>query len=131
LTQLRQHKPELDSLNVAVKIVTFDDNFLARAYVKETGLEWPLLLDAEQKLYRAYGFQRASWWKLLNPVSIIGYLKLIVTGTLPGRPGRDVRQLGGDVIIDPSGTVRLHHISTSPHDRPNVSDMLSLIRNRA
>ncbi len=60
LKHLRQYKSKFDSLNVDVKVVTFDDHFLARAYISESGLEWPLLIDAEQKLYQAYNLRRAA-----------------------------------------------------------------------
>ena len=128
--QLRQYELELAKYHVDVKIVTFDANFLALAYIKQTELNWPMLIDADQQLYRAYGFERASWWTLLKPTTIWGYLKLIYRGILPGRAGRDWHQLGGDIVIDPEGFVRLHHISTDPHDRPAVSKLLDLVFER-
>lgn len=103
---------------------------MATAYVTRNKLNWPLLIDKNQDLYRAYGFQRAGWWTLMNPKSIFGYLKLMMRGTLPGTPGRDVNQLGGDVIIDPSGNIRLHHISSNPHDRPDIAAIVDLVLQR-
>ncbi len=98
------------------------------AYVKATKLKWPLLLDSEQKLYTSYGMSRGSWWDIYNPVSVWNYLQLILRGKLPGKPGRDWRQLGGDVLIDPVGIVRLHHVSDNPHDRPSVETILEAVR---
>ena len=100
---------------------------MALAYIRETDLKWPLLLNPDKKLYAAYGFDRGSWWALYNPLSIFRYLKLIFQGVRPGIPGSDWHQLGGDVIIDPGGIVRLHHISTNPHDRPSIESLLKLV----
>ena len=100
---------------------------MAMAYVKNTNLEWPLLIDQERKLYRAYGFERGRWWDIYNPASILKYLRLILTGQTPGKPGRDWRQLGGNVLIDPAGFVRMIHISQNPHDRPEVGAMLAVV----
>lgn len=99
---------------------------MALAYVKETKLPWPLLQDTEQQLYNAYGMGRGSWWDIYGPVSVWNYLKLIFAGKGPGKPGRDWRQLGGDVLIAPDGIVRLHYVSADPHDRPTVESILEL-----
>lgn len=125
--QLRQKIDELDARDVRVKIVTFDGDQLGAAYVERTKLPWPLLLDRKRKLYSAYGLLRGSWWDLYGLSSVVKYLKLIFTGTFPGKPGSDLRQLGGDVLVAPSGTVVMHHISTGPHDRPSVETILEYV----
>ncbi len=127
MSQLRRVEQELESHDVRVKLVTFDANFLARAYVQQTHLSWPLLVDAERSLYQAYGMLRATWWQLYRPSSIVKYLGLAARGVLPGKPGEDWNQLGGDVLIDPAGIVRLHFVSTGPHDRPPISRILKLV----
>ena len=108
--------------------MTFDGDVLAKAYVQHMKLPWPLLEDAKRELYRAYGMTRGSWWQIYSPASILDYLRLIFTGRLPGKPGKDWRQLGGDVLIDPSGIVRFHHVSQTPHDRPRIDAILDVIR---
>ena len=124
---MRQHESWFEQHGVDVKVVTFDSDYLALAYINSTNLQWPLLLDSEQELYRAYAMQRGNWWTLYGPASILVYLKLILRGRLPGRPGRDWSQLGGDVMIDPNGIVRLHHVSASPHDRPPIETIVKMI----
>lgn len=91
-------------------------------------MKWPLLLDPDQSLYAAYGMRRGSWWQIYGPGSIWNYLGLMLKRRLPGKPGKDWRQLGGDVLIDPDGIVRLHYISADPHDRPPVKLLLSMVR---
>jgi hypothetical protein len=125
---LREHHDQFETLGVKIKIVTFDRQELAQAYVKDPLFPWPLLLDSDCQLYTAYGFPRGSFWALLNPVAILGYTKLILTGTPTGRPGKDLRQLGGDVLIDPTGTVRFHYRSKNPLDRPPVQSLLNTVR---
>ncbi len=127
---MRKKETELAELDIRVKVVAFDANFMALAYIQETNLPWPLLLDSEHELYTKYGMTRGSWWSLYGPASIWKYLKLIWGGQKPGRPGKDWRQLGGDVLIDPQGIVRMHHSSTDPHDRPSVSSILKTASDR-
>jgi hypothetical protein len=124
---LREYKQELQDRKIAVAVVTFDADFMARAYVEQAQLPWPLLIDSDHSVYEAYGLLRASWWAIYGPASIWEYLKLIILKRRRvEKPGSDYRQLGGDVLIDPDGTVRFHYLSESPHDRPIIADMLAV-----
>ena len=94
-------------------------------------MTWPLLSDIDRSLYAAYGMGRADWWSIYGPSSIWHYLKLLASGRRLEKPGSDYRQLGGDVLIDPGGVVRLHFVSDSPHDRPEAETILDLIQNQS
>ena len=124
MSQLRQQQERLDELKIKVKIIAFDDQLMARAYAEQTNLPWPILLDLKRELYSAYSMEKGSWWDLYNPVSIVRYIGLILRGKNIGKPSSDWYQMGGDVLIDPRGIVRLHHVSSNPHDRPSVADIL-------
>lgn len=127
MTQLRQRKGDLEQLNVRVKIVTFDSKALAEWSVSNTGLQWPILLDTERDLYRGYGLLTGSWWTLSRPSAIWKYLRLIFAGHGSLKKGKDIRQLGGDVLIDPQGVVRMHSICSTPFDRPRVNSILDIV----
>ena len=121
---MRQEKDQFEASGIEVKIVSFDSPKRAKSYVKEMSLSWPLLLDEEMALYKAYGFEKGSFAKLMGPITVLKYIKLILLGHA-GKPGKDIRQMGGNVLIDPSGTVRIHHASIQPHDRPTVAEIVS------
>ena len=125
MTQLRQKEDRFRESGVDVAIVTFDSSVLARMYVEQTELDWPVLIDTDRRLYRSYGMERAGGWAIYGPASVWNYLKLMARGRWPGRPGRDFRQLGGDVLIDPESIIRFHFVSDSPHDRPTVEQILA------
>ncbi len=131
MSQLRQHEAEFHARNVAVVIVTFEGEAFARAYRDETRLPFPILLDPEATLYAAYGMQRGGRWQILGPASWGGYLRLMLRGRLPRRPTGDIYRLGGDVLVDPQGVVRLHFVSRRPVDRPDVATILARIDQRA
>lgn len=125
---MRLQERKLEQLGVRVAVVTFDHSPLAKNYVKQTGLSWPLLLDEERKLYAAYGLERLDAWSIYGPASVWHYLQLIFRGRKIAKPGRDYRQAGGNVIVDPNGLIRFHHVSTSPHDRPAVEELLGVVK---
>lgn len=128
MSQLRHQQERLSELDVRVKILTFDGDVLGAKYVEKTGLTWPLLNDVDQSLYQAYGFTKATWWELSNPLTIWRYLMVIFSGHGPGKPGKDLRQLGGDVLIDPMGIVRMHFASSGPHERPSVDSIFQVVQ---
>ncbi len=112
-----------------VIVVTFELGPLVQAYVRETGLRWPLLVDESRALYSAYGMDRGQWWDIWGPASWWAYAKLLIQGRRLHRSDGDVNQLGGDVLIDPTGIVRLHHVGSGLADRPSVSSLLELVQN--
>jgi len=127
LSQLLQSYPELVDLGVVVKVITFDDPELTGPYAESLLPDWPLLVDSDRSLYRRYGFERGSWSSIYGFASVLRYLWLIISGHRPGKPGKDWRQLGGDVLVDPQGMVRMHYISKTPHDRPSVGLLMNEI----
>lgn len=125
---MRQHDAELEALDIQVAVVTFQNDLFAKAYVRDAGCSWPILIDESRALYKAYGMERAGWWDLLGPASWWAYIRLLLRGRRLFRPAGDVSQLGGDVLIDPTGIVRLHHNSSGPADRPAVASLLAIVR---
>lgn len=124
---MREAEDELAARNVKVAVVTFENDFFARQYVAETSLAWPLLVDAKRELYRGYGMLAASFWDLWGPATWWAYLKALAGGQTLKRATGDVTQRGGDVLIDPAGLVRLHHVGDGPADRPAVTAILSRV----
>ena len=101
---------------------------MAEAYVRESNLSWPLLIDESLQLYRSYGMERDRWQDIFGLESITSYAKLMMRGRKPHMPVGDPYQLGGDVLIDPQGVVRLHHVGRGPADRPPVESILRVVR---
>jgi hypothetical protein len=123
---LRQAEGELERLGVQLLAVTFEGAEAARAYVAETGLRWPLLVDTERRLYHAYGMGKARLRHLFGPATLRAYWREALLGQLPRLPRADTRQQGGNVLIDPAGLVRFHHVGLGPADRPAVHELLAV-----
>jgi peroxiredoxin len=124
---LRDQEGEFHKRNVKIVVVSFEAGFLARGYVEETSLAWPLLVDDTRETYRNYGMLTASFWDVWGPKTLWVYLKEILKGRKLKKSEGDVYQRGGDVLIDPGGTVRLHYVGASPADRPTVEALLDRI----
>lgn len=125
---MRQQEEELATLGVRVAVVTFQIGPVVEAYVSDTNLTWPILVDEELKLYKSYGMERGRWWDLYGWQSIKIYMKLFAKGRMLKKPAGDTAQLGGDVLVSPTGEIRLHHIGNGPADRPAVEAILDIVR---
>lgn len=124
---MRERKEEFNGRNATVAVVTFENDFFARQYVAETGLAWPLLIDGHRQLYHGYGMLAASFGDLWGPATWLAYLREILKGRRPKPTHGDIHQRGGDVLIDPTGIIRLHHVGRGPADRPPVETILGTI----
>lgn len=125
---MRQHETQIADLALNVLVVTFESSHLAEAYAREAQLHWPILVDESLVLYSAYGMERGGIWNAMGPSSWPSYTRLLLRGRRLHRPTGDVQQMGGDVLIDPEGIVCLHHVSSTPADRPSAAALLELIR---
>lgn len=124
---MRDHETEFARRRIKVAIVTFESDYFARSYAAETGLDWPLLIDANRDLYHGYDMLNATFWDVWGPRTWWVYGKELLKGEKLHKTEGDVMQRGGDVLIDPNGIVRLHHVGEGPADRPAVETILALV----
>ena len=125
MLQLQQAREELDRLEIQTFVVTFEGPREAREYLDETGLIWPLLIDADRRLYRAYGMNKVRLRHLWGVATMRAYGREALQGRFPRMPRADTVQQGGNVLINPDGVVRLHHVGSGPADRPAVASVLA------
>ena len=97
--------------------------------MQEYGCSLPLMLDQKLLLYKYFGIRRlvrAAW----DLKVFIGYAEAAVKGRVDwmGYSGDDVTVIGGDFIADSSGKLVYSYRSKEQYDRPEVDDLLSVIR---
>ena len=124
---MQQACEELDRFEVQTLVVTFEGREEAREYLDGTGLIWPLLVDTERRLYRAYDMHAARLRHLWGFATMRVYGREALRGRFPRIPRADTAQQGGNVLIDPAGVVRLHHVGRGPADRPTVASVLAAL----
>ena len=123
---MQQNERTFQELDVHIVVVTFERGLLARAYIEDTGLRWPILLDEPRALYRGYGMLHGIWWNIWGPRTWWAYAKELFRGRAPRAAylDSDTSQLGGNVLIDSSGIVRLLYVGSGPADRPSIARSL-------
>jgi hypothetical protein len=119
---------ELDALGVSVVMVTFESINSADGYAKDSGMDWPILIDEQRYLYESYQMHRAGFWDIWGPKTWWAYGEQFMKGNFPERTKGDIHQRGGDVLIDGQGHIMLHHVGTGPADRPSVEFMIEIVK---
>ena len=125
--QLRQHYPGIQARNAEVIAVSFEPRDRLFQLARQVRTTFQLLSDPERDIYRAYGLTRGSFSQLLSPGTVLAYVKLLARGRLYHIRRSDLRQMGGDFVIDADGVVRYQHRSAAPHDRPSVQELMNVI----
>jgi peroxiredoxin len=117
---------ELRASGLQVVVISFvQPNRLAQ-YLGAHRWPFPVLADPDRATYQAFGLERAGWSQLLKPRVWLAYLKLLFRGWMPRPALEDVHQLGGDFVLDRTGSVVYAHRSTDPADRPSLDELLQV-----
>lgn len=128
LQDLEKNKSTLDAHSVEVVVVSFGCQEGASHWLQETSCQFDMLLDADRKLYAAFGLG-ASLKKVLNFSNMLRYAEYVADNYEFPRGlasiQDDMFQLGGDFVLDEHGRVLFSHCCQSPIDRPSVEDILS------
>jgi hypothetical protein len=75
-----------------------------------------------------YGMISASFREVWGPGTWWAYAKELMKGHKLRKSEGDIYQRGGDVIIDPAGVVRYHHVAKGPADRPSAETIMKKIK---
>lgn len=105
-------------------LVSFGREEWARAWLAETGVPFPLLLDRERNVYRAYELEHSAV-RTWNLRTLRYYLHRWLAGRMLRGIQGDPHQMGGDFVIDANGIVRFAYRSREPTDRPSVDTILA------
>lgn len=127
---MRDHHDELTRQRTTVLLISFSSAVKMRLWLEETQAPFTVILDQRREAYKAYGLRRSyvhSW----NARTFRAYVQLHKAGRKWRGIQDDSAQLGGDFIVDTTGRVRFAHTSKDPVDRPDVAELLEILRGAA
>ena len=122
-------RDQLDRFGDAVvAAVTFGDAEQAAAHRSYLDLPFDVLADPARDVYRQFDLQRGTRRQVWNPGTLRMYAGLLRRGRRWRRaPAQDVRQLGGDFVIDPDGHLAAGFRPSSPDRRPSVETLIAAV----
>ena len=128
MRDLEEADAALSSRACRVVPVTFSTPVAGSQWVHDTHCRYSLISDEERKLYTKFGLPQTvrEVWSL-EMVKMYAAKKAQKVKLVPMYEDDDPYQLGGDFIIDSTGTVVMAHPSTNPVDRPSVEKILKTL----
>lgn len=126
--QLHQRLEEFRDKNIEIIVITFENEEKALNYQKDIELGMTMAIDQKREMYSYYGMEKAGFLDLWGFKSLKAYFIELLKGNFPKAAHGDIHQRGGNVLIDPNGMVRMHHIGKGPADRPKADDVLNIVK---
>jgi len=127
VAQLREHQSEIKARGANLAAIGMGDFHYARAFRKETGISFPLLIDIERTAYRAVELKSANLLHLLRRDNAVARKRANAAGHRQHKLGENPFQLGASFVFGPGNVDRFTHISETFGDNAKVSDVLSTL----
>ena len=127
LSQIRQQYGRIQHAGGEVIVISFAAPEALQRLIQAHKLPFTMLTDPERKVYRQYGMLYRDTGPVQTWKTLSTYVKLRLAGYPKPLRGGDPRQMGGNVVIDPSGIIRFLHRSQFPEDRPTAADVVQTL----
>jgi len=125
---VRDRWKDFEDAGIDVLSVFFEPPERLVGYAEHFELPYPVASDPERAAYRAYGLLKGSFWQIWHPRVVVRYAVLLLRGRRPRAPAdADLAQMGGDFLIDETGTMVFAHRSEKAVDRPPVDALLQAL----
>jgi len=124
--QLLSSKSEINARHTKVVIISFGIPALVQKWIKETQSSFQFLIDLDKKAYQVYGLE-SSLLRSWSPKIWLAYARLMAQGRKWRGIQGDSGQMGGDLIVDQKGIIRMAYRSHDPADRPKIEEILHIL----
>ena len=127
VAQLREHQTEIKACGGNLAAIGMGDFRYARLFREETGITFPLLVDAKRSAYRAAELKSANLFHLLRRDNAVARKRANSAGHRQHKLGENPFQLGASFVFGPGNVDRFSHISETFGDNASVADVLSAL----
>ncbi len=124
---MRQRKADIEDAGGQVVLVGMGTPEEAEDFRERFDVPFPVICDADRKLYRAFDLKRMGVLGFFSPSLALKGMSAMSQGHLMGLPTGDVKQLSGVFVIDTGGGFSFTHISRQPDDTPDVEEILAAL----
>ena len=122
---MREHEQEFQKAGARLAAIGLGDMNYARLFREETGIRFPLLVDADRKAYRASGLRSANLLHLLRSDNAKARTRAKSAGHRQHKLGQNPFQLGASFIFAPGNRDLFVHLSQTFGDNAEPERLLS------
>jgi methylphosphotriester-DNA--protein-cysteine methyltransferase len=127
---LREHEREFQQAGATLAAIGLGDLNYARLFRQETGITFPLLVDAERTAYRAAGLQSGNLLHLFRRDNSQARARARAAGHRQHRLGKNPFQLGASFIFAPGNRDLFVHLSRTFGDNADPRTLVSVLSSR-
>ena len=124
---MREHEQEFRQKGAHLAAIGLGDANYARLFREETGIQFPLLIDADRKAYQAAGLRSANLFHMLRSDNTAARNRAKSAGHKQHKLGQNPFQLGGSFVLGPGNEDRYVHISQTFGDNAPVEELLGAL----
>jgi len=125
---LRGHEEEIRRAGASIAAIGLGDAYYARVFKEETGITFPLLVDAERQAYAVAGLKRGALSHLLRRDNAAARKRAKAGGHRQHRLGKNPFQLGGSFVFGPGNVDLYAHVSETFGDNASPADLVAALR---
>jgi hypothetical protein len=124
---LRAHQTEFERRGANLAAIGLGDFVFARAFIEQTGITFPLLVDEERKTYEAMDLKQANLFHLFRKDNMERRKEAKEAGFRQEGIKKNPFQLGGAFVFGPGNVDRFAHVAETFSDNANVADLLAAL----
>ncbi len=124
---MREHQAGFEARGARLAAVGLGDAHYAALFRDETGIQFPLLIDADRYAYQAVGLKTANLFHLFRSDNSQYRKRAQKGGFRQQRLGANPFQLGGSFVFGPGNVDRYAHISQTFGDNAPVEALLAAL----
>ena len=128
VAQLREREKGFQLQGARVAAVGLGDMEYARLFREETGITFPLLIDADRVAYRALDLGVGSIFHVLRAVNHAARGRANAAGHRQHKLGKNPFQLGGSFIFGAGNVDIFVHVNETFGDNAPMADLLAALR---
>lgn len=134
--KLHRLRDDFESSGVRLVIIGHGTPAMAASFRRSQGVDIPVLVDPDRRVYEAVGAKLATLPELIGPRQILAGLRAAIGSRLrqgdivvhQGRIIGNAAQLGGVLVVTPDGAVRYSHLAEDASDYPPAREVLAAAR---
>lgn len=124
---MRENELEFRRRGANLAAIGLGDQNYARMFREETGITFPLMVDAGSIAYRAIELRKTTFWGLFRRENFVARTRARAAGQRQHKLGKDPFQLGASFVFAPGNKDLFMHLSEYTGDNAPMSSLLSAI----
>jgi hypothetical protein len=126
---LREHEQQFRARGATLAAIGLGDANYARIFREETGINFPLLVDADREAYRAATLGKANLLHIFRADNMASRKRAKAAGHRQhmNHMGKDPFQLGGSFVFGPGNVDRFAHLSKTFGDNASIESLLAAL----